>query len=348
MILVWRSFQLSHQKNGRLKFIELAEKRYFYTEIISIKPKDQPMKKINHLLLYFLLPVFCVAQQMPQASLFSGMQFGWNPAMTANWAYLEAYANYTQQWVGFDQAPRQISAGIQYPFVDLNMGLGIQIMQDETGPFRQTGATLSYAYHLKLDAHQRLSFGVFGRFAQFRYDGQHEIVADLNDPWLGLDIGTAPQLNVGLGVFYRSADMDEWFNDHFFAGVSLYQAIPQSLIFTEVNNQANFARVWHAYGLLGYRFDLEGFFIEPAIQVDYAAKNIVIPRFNVNFEMADTFWTGLSIDGSFSASFQAGFILMTNNYWGLRIGVLASRNIAVNGLDQGMSYGFFAAYRFEL
>jgi type IX secretion system PorP/SprF family membrane protein len=306
------------------------------------------MKKIKHFLVYILFPVFGFAQQMPQANLFSGMQFGWNPAMTANWAYVEAYANYNQQWMGFDQAPRQVSAGIQYPFLDLNMGLGLQIMQDETGPLRQTGATLSYAYHLKLSAHQRLSFGLFGRFAQFRYDGQGEIVADTNDPLLGVGMDTEPQLNLGVGAFYRSADMDEWLKDHFFAGVSLYQAIPQNLIFAKVNDQANFAQVWHAYGLLGYRFDLEGSFIEPAVQIDYAAKNIIIPRFNLTYEMTDAFWAGLSIDGSFSASFQAGFILMTDNYWGLRIGVLASRNIAAGGLDQGMSYGFFAAYRFEL
>lgn len=310
--------------------------------------QEHSMKKINHLLLCLLFPAFCVAQQMPQASLFSGMQFGWNPAMTANWAYLEAYANYTQQWMGFDQAPRQVSAGIQYPFPDLNMGLGLQIMQDKTGPLRQTGGALSYAYHLKLAAHQRLSFGAFGRFTQFRYDSQSETVADPNDPLLGLDVGTVPQLNIGLGVFYRSADMDEWRRDHFFAGISLYQAIPQNLIFADVNDQANFARVWHAYGLLGYRFDLDGYSIEPAVQFDYASKNILIPRFNLQFEMSDTFWAGISLDGSFSASLQAGFILTTDNYQEIRIGVLAGRSAAAKGLNLGMSYGFFAAYRFEL
>ena len=42
----------------------------------------------------------------------------------------------------------------------------------------------------------------------------------------------------------------------------------------ENSQSINLERVWHAYALIGYRFDLKGAFIEPSLQFDYAYENI--------------------------------------------------------------------------
>lgn len=297
----------------------------------------------------FLL-IFWVAkaQQNPVTPLFHGTQFGWNPGMTAAWNYLEANASYTQQWAGFDQAPTQISLGVQYPFEGLNMGLGLQLLRDETGPLQQTGVHLAYAYHIPLGYNQRLSLGISARASQLRYDPSQELAVDLTDPLLLEGVASAQHFNFSAGAFYRTADLDDWADAHFFAGLSLQQAIPQDLLLVENISSINFKREWQAYALVGYRFDLDGAFIEPSVQMDYAFENVYLPRFNLLFEMEEAFWAGLAIDGSFSASIQLGYIINTGNYWHIRLGVFASRNVNQLNVGLGTSFGLIAAYRFEI
>jgi type IX secretion system PorP/SprF family membrane protein len=306
------------------------------------------MRKPILLLFYIAFSFSLFGQQNPVSPLFPGTQFGWNPGMTAAWNYLEANATYTQQWAGFDEAPRQISLGIQYPFEGLNMGLGLQVLQDETGPLTQTGIQLAYAYHIPLGYNQRLSIGLSARASQLRYDPSKELAVDLSDPLLFSGMADVAHYNLSVGAFYRTADLEDWTEAHFFAGFSLQQAIPQSLLLLENIASIDLARVWHANALVGYRFDLDGAFIEPSLQLDYAFENIYQPRFNLIFEMQDAFWTGLALDGSFSASIQLGYIINTGNYWNVRLGAFASRNVSPQGTSLGSSYGLMAAYRLEL
>lgn len=306
------------------------------------------MRKIFLCLVFLTMVLVLKAQQNPVAPLFPGTQFGWNPGMTAAWNYLEANATYTQQFAGFDQAPRQIGLGVQYPFEGLNMGLGLQLLQDETGPLQQTGIHLAYAYHIPLGYGHRLSLGIAARVSQLRYDPSKELAVDLNDPLLLDGIANAQHYNFSAGAFYRTADMEDWTESHFFAGLSLQQAIPQDLLLVEDITSINFRREWHGYALVGYRFDLDGAFIEPSLQLDYAFENVFLPRFNLLFEMQDAFWAGLALDGSFSASLQLGYVINTGNYWNIRLGAFASRNINQQNVNLGNSYGLIAAYRFEL
>lgn len=306
------------------------------------------MRKLSLIFGFVLMVVLLKAQQNPVSPLFPGTQFGWNPGMTAAWNYLEANATYTQQWAGFDAAPRQISLGIQYPFAGLNMGLGMQLLRDETGPLQQTGIQLAYAYHIPLGYNQRLSLGVSAKASQLRYDPSKELAVDLSDPLLLEGIASTQHFNFSAGAFYRTADLDDWTEAHFFAGLSLQQVIPQDLLLVENNNSINFRREWQAYALIGYRFDLDGAFIEPSLQVDYAFENIYLPRFNLLFEMEDAFWAGLAMDGTFSASLQLGYVINTGNYWNLRLGVFATRNVNQQSVGLGSSYGLLAAYRLEL
>ncbi|MEM6377909.1 MAG: PorP/SprF family type IX secretion system membrane protein [Bacteroidota bacterium] len=306
------------------------------------------MRKLIILLNIFALPLYLSAQQNPVTPLFHGTQFGWNPGMTASWNYLEANATYTQQFAGFDQAPNQISLGIQYPFESLNMGVGLQLLRDETGPLQQTGVHFAYAYHIPLGYNHRLSVGISARISQLRYDPSEELAVDPTDPLLSGGIANAQHYNLSAGAFYRTADMDDWTNSHFFAGLSVQQAIPQDLLLVEDISSINFRREWHAFALAGYRFDLEGAFIEPSLQLDYAFENVFLPRFNIIFEMEQAFWAGLSMDGSFSASLQLGYIINTGNFWDIRLGAFASRNVNQQSFNLGNSYGLIAAYRFEL
>lgn len=264
--------------------------------------------------------------------------------MTANFAYIEANATYQSQWSGVDGGPEQLSAGVQVPFTSMNMGLGLQIKQDKIGPLSQTAVQLNYAYHIPTGRSSRLSFGLSGEFGQYRLDPSREITASPNDPLLFSEAMNTSYYNLGAGVYFYSTDMEDWEESYFFAGLSAYQAIPQDLIF---GTNTNLPRDLHAYALLGYRFYFDQFFLEPSAQLDYAMDDILLPRFQVLLEMIDSFWAGLAIDGAFSTSIQAGFILDTGGYNYVRVGAYAGTNISPQGLNLGTSYGVIAAYRID-
>ena len=304
------------------------------------------MKYLYFLLL--LLPIGLLAQQLPNTTSFSSGHFAWNPAMTAPWSYIESQAIYQQEWLGFEDAPQTLSASIQLPLIDQNMSIGAQLTQDNVGPLKQSAVSLMYAYQVRLSYHDRLAIGVVANMSQFRFDGSNLLAFDLDDASLGLGEGGESQLNFGLGIYYTSVNTEEMDESHFFAGLSVMQALPGDLYFEDITVQTNLKRNLHGYGQLGYHFMLDYGFIEPSLQILYASPNLAHFQLDVKYEMFDTFWAGLFLDSSFRAGLQLGFIIPNIGDGSLRIGSMASYNLSSRGTEQGMSLQALVGYRYEL
>jgi len=300
------------------------------------------------LLLFFLIPFGLVAQQLPYTSAFSSNHFAWNPAMTAAWSSIETQAIYQQEWLGFQEAPTTISAGIQYPMLNQNMSLGAQLTRDQTGPFQQTGVSLMYAYQLKLSYHDRLAIGMMVNRSQFRFDATNLLAFDLDDTTIGDGEGLSSKTNIGIGVYYTSVHPDELDDPYLFAGLSAMQAIPGDLFFSTLNETANFDRSLHGFGLIGYHIAQDFGFLEPSLQVLYVPNNITHLQGNLLYEMYDTFWAGLSIDSAFRVGLQLGFIIPNIGDGALRIGSMGSYNVSSRGADQGLSIQALIGYQYEL
>jgi hypothetical protein len=70
-------------------------------------------------------------------------------------------SNNRLNWIGITDAPRTfIHIGTRSVPQIQNMGMGVSIFSDVTGPTSRTGAHLSYAYHLKLSSKLRLGMGL--------------------------------------------------------------------------------------------------------------------------------------------------------------------------------------------
>ncbi|MFT4665538.1 MAG: type IX secretion system PorP/SprF family membrane protein [Polaribacter sp.] len=298
--------------------------------------------------LFFLFPITLLAQQLPNITAFPSGRFAWNPAMTAPWEYIESQAIYQQEWLGFEGAPQTLSASIQVPLLDQKMSLGAQLSQDRVGPLKQSTISLMYAYQISLSYHNRLAIGAVVNASQFRFDGSNLLAFDLDDSSLGMDDSRESQFNVGLGLFYTSVNTEENDESHLFAGLSVLQALPGDLYFEEESAPANLKRDLHAYGQIGYRFIQENGFVEPSLQILYASPNIAHVQLEIKYEILNAFWTGLSLDSSFRAGFQLGFILPNIGDGSFRIGSMASYNLSSAGSEQGMSFQALIGYRYEL
>lgn len=301
------------------------------------------MKSIIYLLCSFF-PICLTAQQLSESSFFNTSNFAYNPALTATSDVLEAHAIYRQEWTGFDKAPRNISAGLQYPIINNNMGLGLHIAQDEVGVFQMTDIGIHYAYHVPITSHQRLSFGLAIHFDQYRFKENEIIATDNGDALWTEGEDSQIQTNAGIGLSYATLGINEYQKSYFFLAAGANQVVPNDLIFDDLSKTANFRRALHFFGILGYRFQLNYAHIEPSIQINNVAGNVTKIRFHLNYEMEDAFWVGFALDSNVRVAFQGGVILREQRDGQFRIGGQASYGTSTLTNAQGAGYSIFVGY----
>lgn len=307
------------------------------------------------ILFLLLLPVLTFAQQLPDRSAFSEMAFVWNPAMTAAYNYWEVSANYRQQWLGFDNAPRTAVIAAQYPFEKENMSIGGYFMHDRIQPLTTSTIALTYAYKFKLGLgdNDRAVLGASVNAAQYFVDALEIVVNDPDDNLVPLGESSDMNFNAGLGFFYtsyagtrrRSYDSE----NAFFFGAAVNQLFPSDLVIKDGNRFANWQRAIHGNALIGARLVNDRFFIEPSAWVNYSTQNNLNVNVNIKMEMRESFWTALTYCTNQTIALQVGVITIGGFAKGdfFRIGALGSYNVGDFGKYRGVGFECNVAYRFE-
>ena len=127
------------------------------------------MKKLTHLL-FLLCPLAGLyAQQDPQYNLYQFNQMVINPAYAGARDGLAAIGSIRQQWVGFDGAPQTTCLSIHTPIAKKNIGVGLTIINDVMGPRNVISAYGNFAYILKLNNKNRLSFGLNSGYNRYQF-----------------------------------------------------------------------------------------------------------------------------------------------------------------------------------
>jgi len=303
-----------------------------------------------HLILA-LFVVHCTAQQLPERSTYDSNSFIWNPAMTSINDYWELGANYKQQWAGFDDAPRTITASIQYPFEDKNMSIGMYLLTDQTHPllFNSVGFTYNYQFKLNIAEDDFLSIGILGSYGEYRIDSKDVVTSVGSDPLTPLNGSSMIIPNAGAGLFY-STSKDKFDKSTLYIGIGANQLLSSDLNFDGLDQSIlNLQRVPHANAILGgsilFNSDM---YVEPSAWINFASENIFEVNAGVRIEQEDVFWGGVYFNNSQSFSVQGGVILTDGVFQDgqLRIGGLATYNIGKLGSSLGIGYEFYLAYRF--
>jgi len=163
------------------------------------------------MVILMVAPYWMAAQQDPQYTMhmLNGMSI--HPGYAGSLGGVSANVLYRNQWVGFDGAPKTISANAQLRYYQDQLGTGVSMFNDQVGVFNRSAVNVAQAYHLRIDQ-LTVSFGLQASFEQF--------VARLSDvnPVLVGDEKFANNLsksvfNVGTGVYV--------YNDKFWLGASV-------------------------------------------------------------------------------------------------------------------------------
>jgi len=138
------------------------------------------MKKIL-LALSLLCSLGYTAQQDALFSQYMFNPFAINPAYAGSRNSLSGVLLARKQWAGFAGAPTTGTFAVHSPFKGKNFALGFNAIAEEIGPSINSGAFMTYAYHLRLPT-GKLSFGLRGGIFSsrlnnnaLRFDNQSDV-----------------------------------------------------------------------------------------------------------------------------------------------------------------------------
>ncbi|HTE31006.1 MAG TPA: type IX secretion system membrane protein PorP/SprF [Chryseolinea sp.] len=261
-----------------------------------------------------------MAQQKPHYTQYILNQYIVNPALSGIENYTDIKISHRHQWVGIQDAPVTTYLSIQGPIgkkdfrttptsyeipgenprgqrywenytaAEPHHGIGMQVINDKTGPLSNLSAYATYAYHIGLSPRTSLAAGFGLGFNRIGLDASKLDFGDVNvDPAVytsGVINKFRPDLMAGLYLY--SAD--------YFVGLSAQQIIPQQIDFSNgyVRPQEG-KTVPHIFATAGYRF-LVGydFNLIPSVMIKYMTPLPMQVEVNAKLQYHDLAWVGAS------------------------------------------------------
>lgn len=249
---------------------------------------------IKNSITYILLLISAViySQQNPHYTQYMYNMQIINPAYAGARADLSIGALNRTQWVGIDGAPKTFTFSANARAFD-GIGLGLNVVSDEVGLFKETAVYADVSYTLVVGYHQRLSLGLKGGMSS--YDNRlaqgvtpdGETYASTNEQ----------DVNVGIGAFY--------YDKRFYAGLSAPYLLKTSK-FRVDNTVSGISESVNYFATAGMVFDLnEKTKFKPSTMIKYVSSLPLSVDVNANFLYNDRFELGLSYryDDSVSGMF---------------------------------------------
>ncbi|MBW4890164.1 type IX secretion system membrane protein PorP/SprF [Mucilaginibacter sp. HMF5004] len=271
------------------------------------------------------------AQQLPQYTQYTFNQLLINPAVTGVESYWDFKAGYRSQWTGLQGAPTtayltmsiplnknfslydysQILSNADNPMGNSNgysapashSGIGLNLVSDKAGAFKQTHLDIDYAYHIRMSESFNLALG-----ASFGINNISLNTAELNfsnplDPAITQGAGSQLKPEAGLGLYA--------YGQSFFIGASAQQLIPQTISFSSNTSYSSQSKTYAQYFLSA------GLKLYPSDDVTLLPSLVFKPNdigplnFDANIKVAfrDNFWIGGAYRKNDAVSGSFGFNL---------------------------------------
>ncbi len=249
------------------------------------------------ILTFFIFILFGVqAQFTPQFNTYIYNGLAINPAYAGSRECLSITAVHNSQWVGLNGAPTTDYLSLHTP-LKKNHAIGLNMFNDRIGIQNHTGFYPSYAYHLRINKKQHLSFGVSAGFSYLQ-TRESEIKTVDSDNLFYENSSRFYFPNIGTGLYYYS--------EKFFIGLSL------PLIYTKpisqpTNSQYNVQLSNTVYSVTaGTLIKLKDkLFLKPSVLYSNLGNNFHYASFNANLYIKEKiyFGAGYILNNSFTALF---------------------------------------------
>lgn len=260
------------------------------------------------------------AQQKPHYTQYILNQYIVNPALTGIENYVDIKASHRAQWVGLLDAPvtsyfsihgpigksddkitatsfrvnginpRGKSYWDEYVPSKPHHGIGMQMINDKTGPLNYFSVFGTYAYHIGLGTRTNLAAGLGAGITNVSINTDKlEFIDTQVDPAVyGSSVINNVKFDANAGLYLYSAD--------YFIGISAQQLIPAKIAFSNKTNTVSTLGgklVPHFFATAGYRISMgDDFNFIPSIMVKYITPLPAQLEVNGKLQYADLIWVG--------------------------------------------------------
>ncbi len=228
--------------------------------------------------------------QAQQEVLYSQYMFNTlaiNPAYAGNRDVLSISTIGRYQWVGVPGAPTTYSFTMDAPFKNEKMGIGLQAYNDAIGHAKNTGASLSYAYKVKVGEKTTLSLGVQGSMTNVNWRLSNVVNGGSDPVFSGANDINRMYPNIGGGLYISNAKS--------YFSFSVPQIIETKLNqFTTVETETDIRTRRHYYAMMGFVVGQGSFKVKPSLLVRYTNGAPLGFDGNINFWIKDMFSLGVS------------------------------------------------------
>lgn len=238
-----------------------------------------------------LLTVNCFSQQLPQYSQYMFNKLVFNPAITGSEQYVDMRLSHRSQWTGFEGAPSTQTLSVHGPIKEKKFGIGGYLFNDRTGPIRNTGINISYAYHISINDNSKLSLGLSGSVFQSGIDGTKIKLNQKSDNLIDRNSRYSTVVpDAAFGSYFYS--------DKYYLGFSilhLFKSKTNIILFKNTDYRAAMTLVHHYYLSGGYKIELtEKYYLEPSFLINYLNANPTQLGLGLLFNYDDFIQFGLS------------------------------------------------------
>jgi len=269
--------------------------------------------------------LLAVGQQRPHYTQYILNNYILNPALSGIENYVDLKISTRDQWVGLNGAPKTTYLSIQGPIgkndyrtsstsfqipgqnprgkyywenytaAEPHHGVGLTVINDQTGSFNRFSANVTYAYHLGLTPTTNISAGFSAGITNISIDKSKQDFSGSGDP---VDPATGASLSGQLNRIRPDLGFGLWlYSKNYFIGLSAQQIIPQKLIFSDDAAILSKGRlIPHIFFTAGYRFLIgEDVNAIPSLMVKYikgSSKNNIQPEMNLKVQYRDLLWMG--------------------------------------------------------
>lgn len=260
------------------------------------------------------------AQQRPHYTQYILNNYALNPALTGIENYTDIKISHRRQWTGLDGAPvttyitlhgpvgksdyktTSTSFDVEgenplgkrywqdYTASPAHHGIGLQIYNDQIGPFNDFSAYATYAYHMPVDVKTNFSAGIGVGVGNLSLNTNKLFFGNINpvDPAVAASGELKKtRFNARAGVWLYSAD--------YFAGVSVLDILPKKIDFSDNNTARVTEGKWapHIFATTGVRFMLsEDVNVVPSIMLKYINPVPVQLETNLKLQYRNLIWIG--------------------------------------------------------
>lgn len=271
-------------------------------------------KNKKYLIILILLVSFkAYFQNDSKLTIYNLNPLNYNPAFAGSSDGLYAIGIYSSQWVGFEGAPKTQYFAVDTNLENPNIGLGLNLNNDQSGAAMTTNIESNFSYSVKLNAKIKTSFGAKVGYNASRID--LNILKRLSPEEEVFGYGRTENNSLTLGFGFTI------YTNNFFIGISSPNILTKKYFDPSFNNIIATQRTY-LYSLIGFKIiNKREFQLTPTLLARATSGTKISTLASINFDWQNKFIGGLNFEPAASIGAFVGF----NVFKGIKVGYAYDR-----------------------